>query len=252
MKWRAIGMAIPLLGLTAVPMWADGDSGAGASNSSAPAVTAQQFEGAPFWLDPVAAKGAADRANAWNNMSACQQRRVNRQLPPEMLDLGVLGPGDASRVPLSILGTLGQYVFGTPAYATEDCGCCWIRRDPCYTDCAFTIYVDCSTGDAYDDPQKIPPDHYHCAILIDPYNIRYSTGWSQPCPSDPQVVCRVSCNCCDSSYTSGPCNLSYPELVGSVEIISTDCACPDVGWDWISGLLSQGTFKFVCTLCVFC
>lgn len=220
--WRAIVMAMVLLGLTAAPIWADGNSGAPQA-SPATVASAQDFEAGPFWLDGAAAKNAADRANAWNQLSSCEQRAIlladAARPSPETMDTRRAGASRGRPEVPTLLQSLKEYFLGKPAYA----------------DCGTQGNLHCiGPNQAQDEPRR---DRYCCTPDQGlPCNGGYTVHhWGVWCVGQ-DVTCDT-CNgqgtcqtiqglCSVCTYTYYDCDACCLDCLSNITLPCGSCNCP--------------------------
>jgi hypothetical protein len=154
----------------------------------------------------------------------------------------------------------GKSVMASPFYgdpvrslgADQDCGCCWIKKEGSYPNGTETpVYMDCSTGKIYTDPEGIPPGHGVCVINIvgeHDYVFGFSGGGANdPCPRGSDYFCIIPCACeAPCGVPSADCqfpNFWYAE-------VGAECDCPTLGNEKARNLnSSHGKIKYKCLLC---
>lgn len=168
-------------------------------NSVPTTVSASQFEAGPFYLDGIVAKNAADRANAWNNMNACQRKRAlvseSGGIPPEFIDIAYFGRNPGKREPLSFLGGLPNLFVVKRAYAQSGQPTCDDAQRGYWPDTYNPPPVDCQCGCNAEGTCGCGPNPDDCKCL-DYYYVAWAASNIDP-PS------YMPCAC--SNFLCSPC-----------------------------------------------
>lgn len=203
-KAWVVGMMV--LAAWSFPVWADESTAKGGAGTQAPSAaavaSAQDFERGPFWLDPGAAKGAAARVNAWNDLNRCQKSRIlARQfsrVPPEAFDFGL------SRA-FKIKARTAPMAFpvsgaGGPGISGADSPCeCSSCRFLLTLECALVIDERCC-GLCDSDPDSC------CIYCMDEQGNRTQVGGGFPCTDCLSMFREALANCgCGGSQSGGEC-----------------------------------------------